>query len=125
MRCLVTAILASCALALAGFVNAQGVSGGDGPQPFLTPDLRGWEGLMEYWSYRNGAVIGGNPARAITNNPGAVTVVRGPGRTLTADDLGSASLTYNEAIRISGTIHARVQRFFDVMVCLHGLCWSD
>ena len=61
MRCLVTAILASCALALAGFVNAQGVSGGDGPQPFLTPDLRGWEGLMEYWSYRNGAVIGAAP----------------------------------------------------------------
>jgi hypothetical protein len=56
MRRVVIAVLGVCALSGVGFVNAGGPA-----QPFLTPGLQGWEGLMEYWSYRNGVLTGAAP----------------------------------------------------------------
>src|SRR5262249_3503444 len=41
---------------LFGFVARSDAGGG-----FLPPTLSGWEGLMEYWSYKDGTLIGAAP----------------------------------------------------------------
>src|SRR5207244_1649334 len=37
-------------------VRAEGPGG-----PFIDKDLRGWEGLTEYWSFREGTLVGATP----------------------------------------------------------------
>jgi hypothetical protein len=47
-------------LAVLVFISAASVSTAGGQQ-FITPDLAGWEGLMEYWSLKEGALTGSAP----------------------------------------------------------------
>jgi hypothetical protein len=54
---------ASFLLILGGVVvfgGAPTIHGG-GSSDFLPKDLTGWEGLMEYWSYKDGALVGSTP----------------------------------------------------------------
>jgi hypothetical protein len=56
MHCTRLTIIAA-AILLAGTQTAE--SGG--PSKFIEPTLSGWEGLKEYWEYKDGAVIGSSP----------------------------------------------------------------
>jgi hypothetical protein len=50
-------IVVSSIVVFAGTAAAQSSGGG----PFIKPDLSNWEGLTEYWSFKDGAVVGATP----------------------------------------------------------------
>ncbi|HXG11432.1 MAG TPA: DUF1080 domain-containing protein [Gemmataceae bacterium] len=56
MRCLVMLALV-CALA----VGTAARSADDKGDSFIGKDLEGWEGLKQYWTYKDGALIGATP----------------------------------------------------------------
>jgi hypothetical protein len=45
-------------LAAPALVAVAPVSGAEAPASFIGPGLEGWEGLSEYWTYKDGAVVG-------------------------------------------------------------------
>jgi hypothetical protein len=53
MRCTQLMIVLACAV-----LGGEPVRGGG---QFIDPDLAGWEGLKEYWEYKDGAVVGSSP----------------------------------------------------------------
>jgi hypothetical protein len=60
MRCIRLMIMLSSAVLLGG---AEAVHSG-GSKQFIDPNLDGWEGLKEYWDYKDGAVVGSSPKGA-------------------------------------------------------------
>ncbi|HEV3119372.1 MAG TPA: hypothetical protein VGY58_20115, partial [Gemmataceae bacterium] len=61
----VVAILCACALA-----PVAALYGGDAARSdfFNGKDLEGWEGLNEYWSVQDGALVGTAPAEGLKFN---------------------------------------------------------
>jgi hypothetical protein len=62
MRRKYSAVLYAAVIAVALCLNGgQAAHAGNGEKSFLTKDLAGWEGLLDFWSVKDGALIGSAP----------------------------------------------------------------
>lgn len=54
------AVVVSCVVAVALCLLVPAVHSGKG-EAFITSELSGWEGLLQYWSYKDNALVGSAP----------------------------------------------------------------